>query len=64
LKKKIIIGALFLIISIALAFVAFSGGLPASPVREYFILLAIIAVACGAGLGLLGGHLMEAKFPG
>ena len=36
LKKKIIIGPLFLIISIALAFVAFSGGLPASPVREYF----------------------------
>lgn len=64
LKKKIIIGLLFLIISIALAFVAFSGQFPASPIREYFTLLTIIAVACGAGLGLLGGHLMEAKFPG
>jgi uncharacterized protein (DUF983 family) len=64
MKKKIIIGALFLIISIALAFVAFSGGISASPVREYFILLTIIAVACGTGLGLLGGHLMDAKFPG
>ena len=36
LKKKIIIGLIFFIISIALAFVAFSGGFPASPLREYF----------------------------
>ena len=64
LKKKIILGVLLLIISIALAFVAFSGGFPASPLREYFTLLTIIAVACSAGLGLIGGHLMEAKFPG
>ena len=64
LKKKIIIGLLFLNISIALAFVAFSEGFPASPLREYFTLLTIIAVACGAGLGLIGGRLMDAKFPG
>jgi len=64
LKKKIILGVLLLIISIVLAFVAFSGGFPASPLREYFTLLTIIAVACSAGLGLIGGHLMEAKFPG
>ena len=64
LKKKIILGVLLLIISIALAFVAFPGRLTAPPIREYFILLTVIAVACGAGLGLLGGHLMEAKFPG
>ena len=64
LKKKIVIGMFLLIISIALTFVAFSGWLPASPVREYFILLTIIAVACGTGLGLIGGDLMDAKFPG
>jgi uncharacterized membrane protein len=64
LKKKIVISLFFLIISIALVFLAFSGQLPASPIREYFTLLTIIAVACGAGLGLLGGHLMDAKFPG
>ena len=64
LKKKIILGLLFLITSIALAFVAFSGQLPVSPIREYFTLLTIIAVIFGAGLGLLGGHLMEAKLPG
>jgi len=64
LKKKFILGVLLLIISIILAFVAFSGGFPASPLREYFTLLTIIAVACSAELGLIGGHLMEAKFPG
>jgi uncharacterized membrane protein len=64
LKKKIILGVILLITSIVLAFVAFSGGLPASPMREYFTLLTIIAVACSTGLGLIGGHLMEAKFPG
>jgi hypothetical protein len=64
LKRKIILGVLLLIISIGLAFVAFSGGFPASPTREYFTALTIIAVACGAGLGLIGGHLMDAKFPG
>jgi uncharacterized membrane protein/rubredoxin len=64
LKKKIIIGLLFINISIALAFLAFSGGLPASPIREYFTLLTIFAVACSAGLGLLGVKMLEAKFPG
>jgi hypothetical protein len=64
LKKKIILGALLLIISIGLAFVAFSGGFPLSPMREYFTVLTIIAVACDVGLGLIGAHLMEAKFPG
>jgi len=64
LKKKIIIGVLLLIVSIALAFVAFSGELSSSPLRECFILLTIIAVACGAVLGLIGGNLMDAKFPG
>ena len=64
LKKKIIIGVLLLIVSIALAFVAISGGLSTSTFRECFILLAIIAVACGVVLGLLGGNLVDAKFPG
>jgi uncharacterized membrane protein len=64
LKRKFIIGLLFLIISIALAFVAFSEWLPSSPIHEYFTVLTIIAVACGTELGLIGGHLMEAKLPG
>jgi ribosomal protein L37E len=64
LKRKIIIGLFFLIISISLAYLAFSEGLSASPLHEYFILLTIIAVACGTGLGLLGVKMLEAKFPG
>jgi hypothetical protein len=64
LKRKIILGFLFLIVSIALAFMALSIGFPASPVSGYFTLLTIIAVACSAGLGWVGGLLGEAKFPG
>ncbi len=64
LKRKIVIGLLLLIISIALAFVAFSERLPSSPIHEYFTVLTIIAVACGTELGLIGSRLMEAKFPG
>jgi len=64
LKKKFILGVLLLIISITLAFVTFSEQLTASPTYEFFLPLTIIAVACSAGLGLIGGHLMEAKFPG
>jgi uncharacterized membrane protein len=64
LKKKIMIGALLLVISIALTALAFSGHLPFSPVREWFTLLTVIAVGCGALLGLIGGRLLDAKFPG
>jgi uncharacterized membrane protein len=64
LIKKIILGVLLLIISIALPFAAFSEKFPASPVSEYFTLLTIIAVLCSVGLGLIGSRLMEAKFPG
>lgn len=64
LKRKIIIGLIFLNIAFILAFIAFSGRLAVSPIREYFTLLTIAEVACSALLGLIGGHLMEAKFPG
>ena len=66
LKKKIILGMLFLITSIAISFVAFSNQLlvMALPIYEILTMLTIVAVACSAGLGLIGGHLMEAKFPG
>ena len=64
LTRKIIIGVIFLNVSLGLAYLAFSGGLPVSPIREYFLMLAIIAVACGTGLGIIGGKMMEAKFPG
>ena len=64
LKKKIILAVLLLIISITLAFVSFSGQITASPTYCFFTLLTILAVACSAGLGLIGGRLINAKFPG
>jgi hypothetical protein len=64
LKMKIIIGLIFLIISIGLAVIAFSGQLSVSSGRAWFALLTIIALGCGVLLGLIGGRLLEAKFPG
>ena len=66
LKKKIIIGVLLLITSLAISFVTFSEQLLviASPAYNIITMLTIVAVACCTGLGLIGGQLMDAKFPG
>lgn len=64
LKKKIIIGLIFFITSIALAALAFTEQFPATPTLEYFTLLTIIASGCTVLLGFIGGRLAEAKFPG
>lgn len=64
LKKKIIIGLIFFITSIALAALAFTEQFPATPALEYFTLLTIIAAGCTVLLGFIGGRLVEAKFPG
>jgi hypothetical protein len=66
LKKKIILGVLLLITSIAISFVAFSNLLlvMALPIYEILTMLTIAAVACCTGLGLIGGRLINAKFPG
>jgi len=66
LKKKIILGVLLLMTSITISFVTFSEQLlvTASTAYEILTLLTIAAVACCTGLGLIGGQLMDAKFPG
>ena len=64
LKKKIIIGLIFFITSIALAALAFTEQFPSTPTFEYFTILTIIAAGCTVSLGLIGGRLTEAKFPG
>jgi hypothetical protein len=64
LKKKIIIGSIFFITSIALAALAFTEKFPATPTLEYYTLLTIIASGCTVSLGFIGGRLAEAKFPG
>ncbi len=64
LKKKIIIGLIFFITSIALVVVAFTQQLSAISVMALFTFLTIMAVGCTVSLGLIGGKLADAKFPG
>jgi protein-S-isoprenylcysteine O-methyltransferase Ste14 len=64
LKKKIIIGLIFFITTIALAALAVTEQFPSTPTLEYFTILTIIAAVCTVSLGFIGGRLTEAKFPG
>ena len=64
LKKKIFLSIVFLIVSIALPALALSGKLLTSPVLTIYFLLTVAASLCGVLLGLIGGRLLDAKFPG
>jgi uncharacterized membrane protein/rubredoxin len=64
LKIKMMIGGFFLLVSAALAALAFSQKFPASPTHEIFAFLTLLAAGCGMALGFIGGKLLAAKFPG
>lgn len=64
LKKKIILSLVFFIVSLFMAALTLSGQLLASPTHVIYFLLTIIVSLCGALLGLIGGRLLDAKFPG
>jgi hypothetical protein len=64
LKKKIILSLIFFITAVVLAALALSGGFLTSPTHIVFTLLTLIISLCGALLGLIGGKLLDAKFPG
>jgi uncharacterized membrane protein len=64
LKKKIILSAIFFVTSAVMAALVLSAQLPASSTHMIFVLLALIIVLCGTLLGLIGGRLSDAKFPG
>lgn len=64
LKKKIILSTVFFITSIILAALALSGRLLTFPIHMIYVLLTIITSLCGALLGLIGGKLLDARFPG
>ena len=64
LKKKIFLGVILFFTSITLFALASSEQMFVSTVHAVFILLALVAVVCGALLGLIGGQLLDAKFPG
>jgi hypothetical protein len=64
LKKKIILGLVFFITSIVMAALALSGQLLTSPTHIVYFLLAMAASLCAASLGIIGGKLLDAQFPG
>ena len=65
LKKKIFLGATLFFISLALFGLAVSEQMvDRAVIRIVFALLAAGASLCGALLGLIGGRLLDAKFPG
>jgi hypothetical protein len=64
LKKKILLSLIFFITAVVLAALALSGGFLTSSTHIIFNLLTLIISLCGALLGLIGGKLLDAKFPG
>lgn len=64
LKKKIILSLIFFITSIVMAVFALSGQLFTSPAHIIYAFLTVIVSSCGVLLGLIGGKLLDAKFPG
>jgi hypothetical protein len=64
LKKKIFLSLVFFITAVVLAALALSGEFLTFPTHIIFTLLTLIISLCGALLGLIGGKLLDAKFPG
>lgn len=64
LKKKIGLAVVSLVTSVALAFLAFPGQFATPSAHMIYFLLTLVASLCGALLGLIGGKLLDARFPG
>ncbi len=64
MKKKIFLGGVLFCVSVALFGLAASGQMHNTVTQICFATLATAASLCGALLGLIGGRLLDAKFPG
>lgn len=64
LIRKIVLGMIFFILAVAMTLLALHGLLFISGTHILFTLLALVVSLCGALLGLIGGTLLDAKFPG
>ncbi len=64
LKKKLLLSLIFFAGAVALAFLALAGDLTSLPAHLCALLLALVVSICGGLLGLIGGKLLDAKFPG
>ncbi|MDD4241519.1 MAG: hypothetical protein PHG54_08825 [Smithellaceae bacterium] len=64
LKKKMILSLIFFTAAAALAILALWGDLTTLTTHLILLLLALVVSLCGGLLGLIGGKLLDAKFPG
>jgi uncharacterized membrane protein len=64
LKKKILLSSFFFAISVLLMVLALSGRHLIYPSQILYLTLTAVLSLCGALLGLMGGKLLDAKFPG
>lgn len=64
LKKKIILSLIFFVISVIVAVLASSGRHLTASFQIIYIGLTLAISLCGALLGLIGGKLLNARFPG
>jgi uncharacterized membrane protein/rubredoxin len=64
LRKKIILSLIFFITAVVMAALVLSGQLLNTPTHMIYFALTIIVSLCGTLLGLIGGKLLDAKFPG
>jgi len=64
LRKKIGLAVVSLVTSVVLAFLALSGQFVTPSAHMIYFLLTLVASLCGALLGLIGGKLLDARFPG
>lgn len=64
LKKKIVLGLIFFVVAVVMTILALRGLPLMSATHAVFTGLALIISLCGALLGLIGGTLLDAKFPG
>jgi ribosomal protein L37E len=64
LRKKIFLSLIFFAIAVLLAVLAISGQHLIFPSQLLYTALAAVISLCGVLLGLIGGKLLDAKFPG
>jgi uncharacterized membrane protein len=64
LKKKIVLSVIFFLAALAMAALAACGDIQVFSLHLSHFLLGIVVTLCGTLLGLIGGTLLDSKFPG
>jgi len=65
LRKKIVLGIIFFVLSLVLLLVTQTAAAPEGPAYvAATVIVSGLALSCGVVLGLLGGTILHARFPG